>query len=227
MSRETRISLSICIRRWHVTIMAGKADVPAGPNSASPDILKFDIIGPGVNILVAWPLSMEKIKGTDLTFNIISSTSMSYPHKSGIATLLKSAHPDWSPAAIKFAIMTRSDQSNLKGQPILDERKHPADVFAIGVGHINASKASNLGLIYDIHLINYIQYLCGLGYKEKEIGLNVHQSVNCSLVSSTSEAELNYPSFSIVLGAENQTIHQELQMLVMQIPFMLLESLKF
>nr|A0A0M3R8G2.1 RecName: Full=Subtilisin-like protease; Short=Subtilase; Flags: Precursor [Petunia x hybrida]ALC79559.1 subtilase [Petunia axillaris] len=173
-----------------------------GPNLASPGIVKPDIIGPGVNILAAWPVSVENKTGTDLTFNIISGTSMSCPHLSGIVALLKSAHPDWSPAAIKSAIMTSADQSNLEGQPILDERNLPADIFATGAGHVNPSKASDPGLIYDIQLEDYIQYLCGLGYREKDIGLIVQETVKCE--SSISEAELNYPSFSIILGPKTQ-----------------------
>nr|GMD97208.1 subtilisin-like protease SBT1.7 [Ipomoea batatas] len=176
-----------------------------GPSYASPGILKPDIIGPGVNILAAWPFSVENITNTKSTFNIISGTSMSCPHLSGIAALLKSAHPDWSPAAIKSALMTTADQANLDGGDILDERLIPADVFAIGAGHVNPARANNPGLVYDIHPDDYIPYLCGLNYTDREMGQILQYKFKCSEVSSIPEAQLNYPSFSIKLGTASQT----------------------
>nr|GFA77773.1 subtilisin-like protease SBT1.7 [Tanacetum cinerariifolium] len=80
---------------------------------------------------------------------MISRTSMSCPHLSGVATLLKANHVYWSPTAIKSAIMTSADLVNLKGTPIVDETLQPSYVFATGVGHVNPSKANDPGLIYD------------------------------------------------------------------------------
>ncbi|KAI3693775.1 hypothetical protein L1987_76727 [Smallanthus sonchifolius] len=120
-----------------------------GPNLQSPGILKPDIIGPGVSILAAWPTSIDNTT-TSVPFNVISGTSMSCPHLSGIATLLKSAHPDWSHAAFKSAIMTTADLINLNNEPIQDETELPASLFAIRAGHVNPSKANDPRLIYDI-----------------------------------------------------------------------------
>ncbi|KAK6797349.1 hypothetical protein RDI58_005051 [Solanum bulbocastanum] len=146
----------------HAPVVAGFSG--RGPNLASPGILKPDIIGPGVNILAEWPKSIENNTDMKSTFNLLSSTSMSCPHVSGIATLVKSAHPDWSPAAIKSAIMTTTDLVNLGGKPIEDERGAPADFFATGAGHVNPLRASDPGLIYDIQPEDYVPYLCGLNY---------------------------------------------------------------
>ncbi|KAG8382325.1 hypothetical protein BUALT_Bualt05G0065700 [Buddleja alternifolia] len=174
-----------------------------GPSMASPGILKPDIIGPGVNILAAWPISIENSTRTKCTFNMISGTSMSCPHLSGIAALLKSAHPDWSPAAIKSAIMTTADQVNLKGDSIEDEKSLVAGVFAIGSGHVNPSRANDPGLIYDIQINDYIPYLCGL-YTNHQVGIILQRRVNCLRETKIPEAALNYPSFSIRVGAKPQ-----------------------
>nr|TKR91084.1 hypothetical protein D5086_0000225950 [Populus alba] len=90
------------------------------------------------------------------------------PHLSGIAALLKSSHPDRSPAAIKSAIMTAANLTNLGGTPITDDSFGPVDVFAIGSGHVNPTKADDPGLVYDIQPDDYISYLCGLGYSNTE-----------------------------------------------------------
>ncbi|GFQ07210.1 subtilisin-like protease sdd1 [Phtheirospermum japonicum] len=121
----------------HVGTLIGNKRAPVvaafssrGPNPSSPGILKPDIIGPGVNILAAWPTSVDNNTNTKSTFNIESGTSMSCPHLSGVAALLKSAHPDWSPAAIKSAIMTTADVLNHANNPIEDRTFLPANIFA-------------------------------------------------------------------------------------------------
>ncbi|CAN4127479.1 unnamed protein product [Withania somnifera] len=168
-----------------------------GPNYASPGILKPDIIGPGVNILAAWHISLENNTNTNSTFNMISGTSMSCPHLSGVAALLRSVHPDWSPAAIKSAIMTTADVLNLRSNLIEDETYLPADVLATGAGHVNPSKANDPGLIYDIEPSDYIRYLCGLNYTDRQVGTFLQRKANCSEITSILEGQLNYPSFSI------------------------------
>ncbi|KAF5954446.1 hypothetical protein HYC85_007302 [Camellia sinensis] len=176
-----------------------------GPSLASPGILKPDVIGPGVNILAAWPISIENKTNSRLTFNTVSGTSMSCPHLSGIAALLKSAHPNWSSAAIKSAIMTTTDRANHLGKPIIDETLFPADIFVIGSGHVNPSRAINPGLVYDLKPNDYIPYLCGLNYTDQDIYFITKHTVKCSKVSKIAEAQLNYPSFSITLGSGHQT----------------------
>ncbi|KAL3499447.1 hypothetical protein ACH5RR_038540 [Cinchona calisaya] len=185
----------------HAPAVAGFSS--RGPSFVSPGILKPDIIGPGVNILAAWPISVENNTNTKSTFNIISGTSMSCPHLSGVAALLKSAHPDWSPAVIKSAIMTTADLVNIENKPIEDERYLPANVFATGAGHVNPSKANDPGLVYDIQPEDYTPYLCGLNYKNQQVGTIVQRRVNCT--ETIAEAQLNYPSFAIRLGTSTST----------------------
>lgn len=73
-------------------------------------VLQPDISAPGVNILAAWPSKIPPttfpVDFRSVNWSFESGTSMSCPHVSGIVALIKSAHPDWSPAAIKSAMMT-------------------------------------------------------------------------------------------------------------------------
>ncbi|XP_070038862.1 subtilisin-like protease 4 [Nicotiana tomentosiformis] len=177
-----------------------------GPSRANPGILKPDIIGPGVNVLAAWPTTVNiPNKNTKSAFNILSGTSMSCAHLTGIAALLKSAHPNWSSSAIKSAIMTTADTLNLAKNPILDETLNPANIFATGAGHVNPSRATDPGLVYDTPFEDYLPYLCGLNYSNREVGNLLQRKVNCLEVKSIPEAQLNYPSFSIRLRSTPQT----------------------
>ncbi|URE22577.1 subtilisin-like protease [Musa troglodytarum] len=163
-----------------------------GPSQITPGILKPDILGPGVNVLAAW--NTQK-------FNMISGTSMSCPHLSGISALIKHAHPDWSPAAIKSAILTTARQKDNRQQPIVDEKHVPADLFAVGAGHVDPQRAIDPGLVYDLAPGDYIPYLCGLGIKDESVSAIVRKNVKCSSVKSITEGELNYPSITVTLPA--------------------------
>lgn len=186
----------------------GKSRAPAvaqfsarGPSLSNPSILKPDVIAPGVNIIAAWP---QNIGPTSLpedsrrvNFSVMSGTSMACPHASGIAALVRSVHPKWSPAAIKSAIMTTADVTDHSGNPIMDGDK-PAGVFAIGAGHINPVRAIDPGLIYDIRPEDYVTHLCTLGYTKSDILTITHRNVSCREILKMNRGfSLNYPSISV------------------------------
>ena len=73
------------------------------------DILKPDVTAPGINILAGnSPDAVNSVAGESFSFR--SGTSMSAPHVAGVAALLREAHPEWTPAAIKSALMTTAYQ---------------------------------------------------------------------------------------------------------------------
>nr|TKR75292.1 hypothetical protein D5086_0000288110 [Populus alba] len=78
------------------THIAGKffRSVSRGPSSVRSEVMKPDVTAPGVNILAVWPplTSPTRLKSDKRSalFNIISGTSMSCPHVSGLAAPLKS-----------------------------------------------------------------------------------------------------------------------------------------
>ncbi|KAF8412338.1 hypothetical protein HHK36_000300 [Tetracentron sinense] len=186
-----------------------------GPSSVSPDVIKPDVTAPGMNILAAWPpmVSPTKLKSDkrSVLFNIISGTSMSCPHVSGLAALLKSVHKDWSPAAIKSALMTTAYTLNNKRAPITDagsDSSESATPFAFGSGHVNPESASNPGLIYDITTEDYLNYLCSLNYTSSQIAILSRGSYSCPTNTVLQPGDLNYPSFALLFdsGAQNITV---------------------
>ncbi|PVH63014.1 hypothetical protein PAHAL_3G454100 [Panicum hallii] len=181
-----------------------------GPSTQTPGILKPDIIGPGVNVIAAWPFKVgpRYEDGKNMAFNSISGTSMSTPHLSGIAAIIKSEHPDWSPAAIKSAIMTTAYVLDEKKKPILDEKLIPAGHFSIGAGHVNPSRAINPGLTYDIDEKQYIAYLCGLGYRDSQVEIITHHKGACGEGRKITEAELNYPSIAVKASAGKLVVNR-------------------
>ncbi|KAL6506694.1 hypothetical protein OROHE_022526 [Orobanche hederae] len=188
-----------------------------GPTNGIKNLLKPDIAAPGVSILAAWP-SNDKSEGIPdkepPLFDIISGTSMSCPHVSGLAALIKSHHPTWSPSAIRSAIMTTAIQTSNVHALITTNTGSRATPYDIGAGEISLPGPLQPGLIYETETIDYIQFLCNFGYsasKIKSIALAVPDNFSCpSNCSSYLISDLNYPSIAVssLKANESRTVNR-------------------
>jgi minor extracellular serine protease Vpr len=111
----------------------------SGPNG-DPDVLKPDIVAPGVDILSAYSPALA-----GLNFNQISGTSMAAPHITGAVALLKQLHPFWTPAQIKTALTSTAVQSGV----LKPDGLTLADPFNVGAGRVDLDRARRAGLTFD------------------------------------------------------------------------------
>lgn len=174
-----------------------------GPNFLTLEILKPDLVAPGVNILAAWtgdlgPSSLPTDKRR-VKFNILSGTSMSCPHVSGIAAFLKARHPDWSPAAIKSALMTTAYVHDNTLKPLKDASTAvSSDPYDHGAGHVNPKKALDPGLVYDISPQEYFEFLCTQNPTPNQMKVFSKYANRTCKHSLAGPGELNYPAISVV-----------------------------
>ena len=110
------------------------------------DLLKPDVSAPGVDVMAA----VAPPGNGGENFASYQGTSMSSPHVAGLGALLKDLHPDWSPMAIKSALMTT-------GTDLLSG----ADPFAQGAGHVDPNSAADPGLVYDHGWNDWLDFLFG------------------------------------------------------------------
>ncbi|KHN21060.1 Subtilisin-like protease [Glycine soja] len=173
-----------------------------GPNALTPKILKPDLIAPGVNILAGWtgavgPTGLT-VDTRHVSFNIISGTSMSCPHVSGLAAILKGAHPQWSPAAIRSALMTTAYTSYKNGETIQDiSTGQPGTPFDYGAGHVDPVAALDPGLVYDANVDDYLGFFCALNYSSFQIKLAARRDYTCDPKKDYRVEDFNYPSFAV------------------------------
>jgi subtilisin family serine protease len=177
-----------------------------GPNPAAPDIIKPDITAPGVNVL-AGNSPTPALGAPGQLFQSISGTSMSSPHVAGIYALLKQAHPDWTPAMAKSAVMTSARQDVVE-----ENGTTAADPFDFGAGHVapGSTAAGSMfdpGLVYDATLPDYVAFLCGSTR-------GVVAGRDCRTVERlgfpSDPRDLNYPSIGVAELAGTETVTRRL-----------------
>ncbi|EOA34376.1 hypothetical protein CARUB_v10021900mg, partial [Capsella rubella] len=168
-----------------------------GPNSVSPAILKPDIAAPGVNVLSA-------VSGV---YKLKSGTSMATPIVSGVVGLLRKIHPDWSPAAIRSALVTTAWRTDPSGEPIFSEgaTRKLADPFDYGGGLINPEKVADPGLVFDMGINDYVHYLCSAEYDDESISKLIGKTYKCPS-PLPSMLDTNMPSIIIPSIFEEVTV---------------------
>ncbi|KAK1434658.1 hypothetical protein QVD17_00407 [Tagetes erecta] len=178
-----------------------------GPDPITPNVLKPDILAPGVDVLGAVRPDVPFMEAGDydlLTdYALYSGTSMAAPHVAGVAALVKAVHRDWSPAAVRSAMITTTIKTDNVGGTIRDQWNGVvATPLEFGAGHVNPNRAMDPGLIYDIGPQDYINFLCGLGYTAKQMST----VLRTSQWSCENRTDLNYPSF--IANFSNQATSQ-------------------
>jgi hypothetical protein len=118
-------------------------------------------------------------------------TSMSAPHIAGIAALLISKNPNWSPMWVKSAMMTTATPKDSAGETIkrLGVTGTPLN---FGNGHVQPGSAFDPGLVYDSTPTDWFRYGCAIG-QFQQIGLGE----DCVALGATDASDLNYASISI------------------------------
>jgi subtilisin family serine protease len=173
-----------------------RAPQMAGFSSTGPaiagggDLLKPDITAPGVDILAAYA---PPTRGQN--FDVISGTSMSSPHIAGLAALLKSENPNWSPMWIKSALMTTAVDTDNTGGHI--QRVGDATPFDYGNGHVVPKSSFRPGLIYDSDIDGWFQYACAIGQLQLIGG-----GATCASLPAIDPSDFNGPS---IAGAQTVT----------------------
>ncbi len=161
------------------------------------DILKPDVTAPGINILAGFsPDSAYSTAGENFAY--LSGTSMSTPHVAGVAALIRQAHPDWSPATIKSALMTTARQDISSSGGIEN-----ASPFDFGAGHIVPNSAIDPGLAYEITNDEYDAFACGI----ESPALTQERCAELEAAGLPLEGrQLNLPSVSLSQLANSQTV---------------------
>ncbi|HEX3087853.1 MAG TPA: S8 family serine peptidase [Ilumatobacteraceae bacterium] len=125
----------------------GQGDVMAAFSSRGPggQFLKPDITAPGVQILAGNTPVPDEVAGglPGQDFQAIAGTSMSSPHIAGSAILMKALHPDWTPGAIKSALMTTATTNVVK-----EDLVTPADPFDDGAGRVDLTQAGDAPIVF-------------------------------------------------------------------------------
>lgn len=96
--------------------------------------------------------------------------------------------------AFVFLFFAATIQDN-NGEQILNASYSKATPFSYGAGHVQPNRAMDPGLVYDLTVKDYLNFLCALGYNTTQISSLFGKTYKCTKFISLTN--LNYPSISV------------------------------
>jgi len=197
---DADIAVTVVLEKSFLLTTTDNGNIMASFSARGPgpvaDILKPDVTAPGVNIIAGFtPEPANATPGENFAY--LSGTSMSTPHIAGVAALLRQAHPDWSPSAIRSALITSARQ-DLQ----LPDSIAAANPFDYGGGHIVPNDALQPGLVYDVSDDEYDAFACG-------VASPAVTSSRCADLAAAGHSffarDMNQPAISISRLASQET----------------------
>jgi len=87
----------------------------------------------------------------------------------------------------------------------LDSFKEKATPFDYGAGHIQPNRVVDPGLVYDLNMTDYMNFLCARGYNSSMLKLFYGKPYSCP--KSFSLKDFNYPAITILDFKVGQSIN--------------------
>ena len=136
---------------------------------------------------------------------------MASPHAAGVAALIMSVHPDWTPAEVKSAMMTSSAQDVVK-----EDGTSAPTPFDDGAGSIRVDRAIDPTLVFDE---NYADYAASSSDPLHRVDLNIpsvdapvmtgsltttRTAINVSGTAQTLDVTVSAPDGATIVASDKQ-----------------------
>lgn len=134
-------------------------------------LVKPNITAPGVDILASYAAAFGGANSTAME----NGTSMSSPHTTGSAALLRAVRPDWTPTEVRSALNMTAKRDGL-----IRADGSAVNVWDLGSGRVDLTKAALSGLVLDETAANFLAANPSSGGTLASLNLAEFTSASCA-----------------------------------------------